>query len=226
MSESNAILGSTPGAPAWAAWNDAMYREHRTPYEGLAGLIERARLRQVLRWARAAHPRRVLDIGCGEGVLLDAFDDGVSVVGVDLNLASLRTCRREKPARPILQADGTEPLPFADGSFDVVLCTEVLEHVPQPRAMIAEIGRVCSPQGRVVLTVPMERLKLAIKRLLRRTPLFSLLFPGIEPGFSAWHLHDYDLATLLALLGDRFAIRSHKRIFGLHRCLLLRPLRP
>jgi len=206
-----------------AAWNDRMYRSHRTPYDGLAGVIERARLRWVLRWARALAPTRVLDVGCGEGVLLDAFGDGVQVIGVDVSGDSLRACHRDHPTREVIQANGTQGLPFDSRTFDLVLCTEVLEHVPEPARLISELWRVCAPNGRAILTVPIERLKLAAKAILRWTPLFRCLFPGIEPGFSAWHLHDFDRATLYSLLRTRFEIESARCVWGLHRCLLLRP---
>ncbi len=207
-----------------AAWNDRMYRSHRTPYEGLAGLIERARLRQVLRWARASRPARVLDVGCGEGVLLGAFGAKARVVGVDLSRVSLQTCRAAHPTRPVLQADGTRGLPFRSGTFDLVLCTEVLEHVPDPPRLLAELWRVCTTTGEVILTVPIERPKLIVKSVLRRTPLFGWLFPGIEPGFSDWHLHDFDGKTLLLMLHRWFEVTSSRRVWGLHRCLRLRPV--
>lgn len=47
-----------------------------------------------------------------------------------------------------------ERLPFRGGSFDAVLCTQVLEHVPDPSVAIAEASRVLSPDGRLILTIP------------------------------------------------------------------------
>lgn len=49
-----------------------------------------------------------------------------------------------------------EALPFADSSFDVVVCTQVLEHVAEPRAVLVELGRILRPGGRLLLTAPLS----------------------------------------------------------------------
>lgn len=208
-----------------AAWNDRMYRAHPTPYTGLAGIIERARLGWIRRWVGALAPRSILDVGCGEGVLLDAFGEDVDIVGVDLSIDSLRVCRGRHASRSVIQADGVRGLPLRDHAFDLVICTEVMEHIPEPGKLVSELRRICAADGHVLLTVPIERPKLIAKAVLKRTPLFGLLFPGIEPGFSAWHLHDFDLGTLESLIDGKFEIVSSHRNWGLHRCLLLRPCR-
>jgi SAM-dependent methyltransferase len=88
---------------------------------------------------------RVLDAGCGEGVLVDEFHGRLAIEGVDQNYAS------EFVRRGSLTA-----LPFADASFDRVLCLDVLEHLTfadQPRAL-AELFRVVRPGGELLVTVP------------------------------------------------------------------------
>jgi SAM-dependent methyltransferase len=50
-----------------------------------------------------------------------------------------------------------DALPFDDGSFDCIICTEVLEHCPDPRSVLAEVSRVLRPRGRVFLTTPFLR---------------------------------------------------------------------
>ncbi len=213
-------MSDAVGSPAW---NDAMYHRHPTPYQGLAGMIERARLKLVARWVRSVDGRRVLDLGCGEGPLRDLLEPSLHVVGVDISIDSLRTARRDGDHPSLIQADGTVALPFADGAFDMVVCSEMLEHVTAPASVLAELRRVCSPNGRVILTVPIERPKQLIKDLLKRTRLFKWLLPGIEQGFSEWHLHDFDAPALHKLLRTRFRVRAHRRIMLLHRCLLLEP---
>lgn len=110
----------------------------------------------------------MLDLGCGEGRHAIAVNviDGVDVVGVDLSAADLATARqrhaqfRTKPAdaAPVslfgLLAGDALRLPFADGSFDAVICSEVLEHIPDFRAALDEIVRVLKPGGRLCVSVP------------------------------------------------------------------------
>jgi SAM-dependent methyltransferase len=92
-----------------------------------------------------------LDIGCGLGDML-AFRQ--NTVGADVNPHAVAYCRsRGLDARLI--EDGC--LPFADASFDTVILDNVLEHVPNPRALLREIHRVLKQAGGVLVGVPGER---------------------------------------------------------------------
>jgi 2-polyprenyl-3-methyl-5-hydroxy-6-metoxy-1,4-benzoquinol methylase len=108
-------------------------------------------------FARAA-PESVLDVGCGEGVLTcqwaDQLGDG-RVVGVDLDDPKLRT-EWQARARANLEyrAAGATSLPFSDGEFDLAAAIEVLEHVPDPEATVAEMARVA--QRHLLVSVPRE----------------------------------------------------------------------
>jgi SAM-dependent methyltransferase len=106
---------------------------------------------------------RVLDAGCGSGRhLCEAFrTEGVQVVGADLNWADLCKTRgflslmdREKRSNwSISRADVTD-LPYADGRFDIVVCSEVLEHLSDGKAAVNELVRVLKPGGDLVVSVP------------------------------------------------------------------------
>jgi SAM-dependent methyltransferase len=87
---------------------------------------------------------RVLDIGCGEKPYLPFFSSFASdYVGVDV---------AEGPRVDIVAP--AEELPFPDGSFDLVLCTQALEHVAEPGAVLSEIHRVLRPGGTALVSVP------------------------------------------------------------------------
>ena len=108
-----------------------------------------------------AQPRSILDIGCGEAVLTEQWatrlGDG-RVVGVDLEDPKL-AAHWQARARPNLELralDVTGGLPYADGEFDLVCATEVLEHVPGPEQVVAEMARVAS--GHLLVSVPHEPL--------------------------------------------------------------------
>ena len=103
----------------------------------------------------------LLDVGCGEGrhTLAAYLKSGVLALGVDLGLADLQTARGRiadmeayAPEGEIdfLQGDAT-CLPFPDNHFDHVICSEVLEHIPNFIAVIGELNRVLKPGGRALI---------------------------------------------------------------------------
>jgi SAM-dependent methyltransferase len=109
---------------------------------------------------------RVLDAGCGRGRHLgETFRrPGVHALGVDQSLEDVTKTRNlmrlmEQEGEggggswAVLQADLTR-LPFADGSFDLVICAEVLEHIPEDEQAIREIVRVLKPGERLAVSVP------------------------------------------------------------------------
>jgi 2-polyprenyl-3-methyl-5-hydroxy-6-metoxy-1,4-benzoquinol methylase len=106
---------------------------------------------------------RVLDAGCGKGRhICDAFRvPGVDVAGVDLNDADLCTAKEflsamagEKGGNWIVARADVTALPFRDSAFDVVICSEVLEHIRDNKSAVAELVRVLKPGGDLVVTVP------------------------------------------------------------------------
>jgi 2-polyprenyl-6-hydroxyphenyl methylase/3-demethylubiquinone-9 3-methyltransferase len=94
----------------------------------------------------------VLDLGCGGGLTIPCLAQrGATVVGVDLSRASLhvasRHARRHGHPKPVFTCGQADSLPFADASFDIVWCTDVLEHLPDLPTAIAQIARVLKPGG-------------------------------------------------------------------------------
>jgi len=110
-------------------------------------------------WDKAA-PRSILDVGCGEGVLTVEWAERVGdgrVVGIDLDDPELRA-EWDKRSRPNLEfrAEEATSLSFADDEFDMACAIEVLEHVPEPQATLAEMSRVA--RGHLLVSVPREPL--------------------------------------------------------------------
>jgi SAM-dependent methyltransferase len=100
--------------------------------------------------------QRILDIGSGAGQILGHLvkyaDPDACITGIDISEAMLRRARRRiKSDRPALITADLAELPFADDTFDCVTCGYVLEHLPDPRVGLAEIGRVMQPGAKMLL---------------------------------------------------------------------------
>jgi len=109
-----------------------------------------------LRWIDASAGlagKRVLDVGCGGGILSEAMAGlGASVTGIDLSDRALQVAELhllESKANVIYRKAAVEALAQEQpASFDVVTCMEVLEHVPQPAEHVAACARLLKPDGR------------------------------------------------------------------------------
>jgi SAM-dependent methyltransferase len=215
-----------------AAWNDAMYHKHPTPYgRGIAGAISAARVRTVLRMAEVRPADAVLEIGCESGHLLLQVPPCRLRTGADISHAALEDARdgatRAAAERMrFIQLNAAQPLPFAPGEFDVIIISEMLEHVARPRTVLEQVHAICTPETRLVITVPNERPKLVIKNVLRRLRLFDLLFPGIEEGQSEWHLQVFSKPLIRDTVKGLFAVRALESVWGAHYAALLSRLAP
>ena len=109
---------------------------------------------------------KVIDVGCGAGRhTFEAFRRGADVIGFDQNAADLNgvdeilhamKAEGEAPASArgeAVKGDALE-LPYAEGTFDCVIASEILEHVPDDDQAIAQLVRVLKPGGALAITVP------------------------------------------------------------------------
>jgi SAM-dependent methyltransferase len=101
-------------------------------------------------------PHSTLEVGCGDGALLCELHRrcfGGSLAGVEVAQAAVRIAR-QRPQLDLVELYDGAHLPFADGAYGLGLLSHVLEHVPDPAALLAEVARVCRA---VVVEVPLER---------------------------------------------------------------------
>src|SRR5437867_1215784 len=100
-------------------------------------------------------PKRILDVGCGDGLILshaqESFD--FELYGVDISKIAVENA--SSLGIKAQQVDiSTERLPFENGTFDAVFATEVLEHLVDPDFAIVEMNRVLKENGSIVLSTP------------------------------------------------------------------------
>ncbi len=150
-----------PGTPAWSEWVKDYYRDVETydwvdvadNIRGLEAFFHKNRAwmvrRMVAKYATPDAP--ILDAGCGTGLNLRHLPEGS--VGVDINPRNIALLRQRLPNHTVIEGD-VEALPFDDASFGTVLCTEVIEHIPDPSAALAEYRRVLQPGGVLIGSVP------------------------------------------------------------------------
>jgi SAM-dependent methyltransferase len=152
--------------------------------------VGRRRLfRRELTRAGASPESRTLDVGTSTGSNLRLLRDlGYSrVTGLDVSLDAIRFC--ESKGFGTVRQGSICAIPFPDESFDVVLATDVIEHVEDDGLALAEISRVLAPAGRVLVTVPAFQSLWGLqdevahhKRRYRLRPLLDLVRrAGLEP---------------------------------------------
>src|SRR5467141_3253196 len=173
---------------------------------------QRGRYRAITRLAGGFH--QVLDVGCGSSRIIGAIP---GMIGLDIQLHKLRYARRYGNA---LVHGSIFELPFADESFDCVICSEVIEHIPAQEKPFDELSRVLRTGGRLILGTP------DYDRWRWRTLewLYGRLSPG---GYADEHITHYTRANLGPYLqGKGFAIEAVEYVGGSEMIFSLKKLGP
>ena len=145
------------------------YAEHNRTERGRGFVFAGPERETLFRRYVGGPGRRVLDLGCRDGALTQAYASGNEVVGVDADREALAAA--EGLGIETRWADLDQPLEFPDESFDVVVAGELLEHLRDPQRVVAEIHRVLRPGGTLVASVPNAyRLKSRLRFLIGRAP--------------------------------------------------------
>lgn len=190
---------ATMTADGWQLQGNAAdaYEAHLVP------VIFHAHAERLVEAGKVTAGDRVLDAGCGTGVVTRAAAGRVGPSGalaaVDLNPDMLETARRTtadvRPAVDLRQADLVD-LPFEDGAFDVALCQEVVQFLPDRVGALAELRRVVRPGG---------RLAFCVFRALEHHPVYAI-FARLLGEFAG-----PDAATMM---GSPFALSDAETLRG------------
>ncbi len=140
----------------------------------------------------------VLDVGCGNGDLLRRIEDAVYAVGIELS--SVRARRAKKNGLEIIISDA-EHLPFKDGVFTICFAIEVLEHIPEPKNVVAELDRVSSSSACAIIVTPNDR----------NWFLYRVLAGNFSEAFHSYgHLHDFSQLEKIQEIINNFRVAEVK----------------
>ncbi len=149
---------------------------------GTLHVINPLRVQFILEKVEVHHPR-VLDIGCGGGILSEALARrGAQVTGIDLSRVAIEVARQHAQEQGLAieyRYQSAELL--ADEmpeSFDIVTCLEMLEHVPQPQAVVAACARAVKPGGHVIFSTINRTPKAFLFVIIGGEYILRLLRPG------------------------------------------------
>jgi SAM-dependent methyltransferase len=142
------MLERTPAREVWAVG---------AAYDAYVGRWSRLVARELVRWLAVPPRRRWLDVGCGAGALVEAIvaqADPCAVLGVDRSSGFVAHARaRSGGARVAFEVGDAQALPVAGGAFDAVVSGLVLNFVPDPARMVAEMARAARPASTIALYV-------------------------------------------------------------------------
>jgi len=201
---------SGPAPSDLARWNRDLNRTHAMAgMRARAGVvvsgIEARRRRLVAACVRRLRPRVVVDVGCEDGWIAEAYADAaVRVVLCDLDpdvLAVSAVARR--PNVRTVACDALTPAPLAaavgPGGADVIVLSALLEHLPEPARALTALRSILQPGGRFVIYLPADGPILFAKSLLKRSGLGGLV-RGLSLEPAPGHLHRFTRAGVGRLL--------------------------
>jgi ubiquinone/menaquinone biosynthesis C-methylase UbiE len=209
----------------FAQWNEEMALKYDPEAYHLRSnflirWIERRRVKTIIRMLDVTTDDDVLEVGCGAGNVLEKIPNG-NKHGIDLSSSLLqKSQQRLADQGGVLALANAENLPFSENTFSRVVCTEVLEHVIDPRNVLREMARVARQDAVLVISIPNERLIERVKGIIRMTGMKRWLLKGKKEGAyqspdqmtDEWHLHCFDIGLLSELLENILVINKIQAI--------------
>ena len=178
-------------------------------------------------WLALSTDMHMLEVACGSGgpALFLARTTSAQVTGIDLNEHGIAQANRQAQEQQLAErvhfqrADASQPLPFADESFDAVVCIDSINHLPDRLAVLAEWRRVLKPGGRLLFTDPITVTGLLSKEEIAvRSAIGFFLFAPLgedarllqQAGFTVERQED-TTANVALISGNRVRSRAHHR---------------
>lgn len=176
--------------------------------------IEQKRISKLIELAEIKSTDKVLEVGCGAGHILEQIKMG-ELYGIDISDIQIQRAMKRLGSKVKLSKAPGEKIPFEDKFFDKILCSEVVEHVLDPREVLKEMSRVLKDDGILSLSIPNEDVINSTKKFLKKTGLIKLIDNkkdtegwelAAKDNLDEWHLHSFSLA-----LAEKFSSGIFKR---------------
>ncbi|MBI2995932.1 MAG: class I SAM-dependent methyltransferase [Candidatus Melainabacteria bacterium] len=139
----------------------------------------------------------IVEVGCGTGQVLEEILRKIkttNLIGIEpLDEWRQKTHKRIGNKARLLKGFA-EDLPFENNSVDYIVCTEVLEHVIDPKIVLRELSRVLKKDGLIIVSIPNEPLINNLKEIIDSFKIYDKLFPKIQK-HNDWHIHSLDLKS-------------------------------
>lgn len=192
------------------------YDRYAPIYDSLFGPIQRAGCVRMAESVAALEPGHILEVGIGTGLTLSMYPERAKVNGIDISPVMLRQAQQRAaglPSRDIrLAIMDAEQLEFDDNTFDCVAVPYVLSVTPNPDKLVAEIRRVCRPDGHIFIVNHFSGGKLwSLPERLLRSVADKI---GFRSNFDYDHhilRHDWTVLSTTPV-----------RLFGLYRLVIIR----
>lgn len=190
-------------------WNEKMAAKYPSSHVHSANLllrwVDRKRVQRITAALPIAPESTIVDLGCGVGEVLEQIPQG-QLTGMDFSRESVRKARLQLQDRASILHGDIEKADtvFGQDVFDVVICSEVIEHVLHPEKALSVMRTLLKPGGVAIVTVPNEYLINRVKAVLASVGLFQLLFGKNVPRRmnEEWHLHMFTYEELTKLCTD------------------------
>lgn len=132
---------------------DAIYNRIANVYDHMYGVFLKPGIKTSIEAMNLKPGLKLLEVGIGTGLTLDHYPEGMEIVGIDVSEAMLEHCRKKIEERNlknirVMNMSGLD-IDFPDNTFDRVFAPSVISVIPEPEKAMAEMLRVCKPDGYV-----------------------------------------------------------------------------
>jgi phosphatidylethanolamine/phosphatidyl-N-methylethanolamine N-methyltransferase len=171
----------------------AAYRRYASVYDALFGPVLQPGRKAVLEALECRPGDRVLEVGVGTGLSLPMYPSFVRVTGVDLSREMLEKARVRVARRALTNVEGlhemdAQAMDFPDASFDKIVAMYVVSVVQEPARLLAELHRVCKPNGEIFL----------VNHVRSTNPIIGAVEKGLARFSNQIGFHpDFDLHSLV-----------------------------